>query len=289
MKMRRDRFAAVAVKHDFLLSRVGADLADRLSTIKRMFDVCANVGSYHGVLSQHLRPLSNVGQMIDVEYCEGLLSQCDGPHVLADDEMMPFADGSLDLVVSGLRLQFINDVPGVLAQVRRALRPDGVFLASVLGGETLTELRQAWLSAEAEMRGGASRRVLPFADVRDYGALLQRAEFALPVVDIDRLTVTYGSPLDLIGELRAMAAGNVLIERSRCPVTRGLLTRVCEIYSDNYADTDGRVPATFDIITMIGWVPHESQQKPLRPGSAKARLADALGAKEVSTGEKPER
>ena len=197
--------------------------------------------------------------------------------VVADEEALPFADASLDLVVSGLSLQLVNDLPGALVQIRRALKPDGLLLASLLGGATLQELREAWLAAEAEISGGASPRVAPFADVRDMGALLQRAGFALPVVDSETVTVTYANPLALMQEIKAMGASNMLLARRRTPVTRGLLLRAAEIYAERFAGADGRVPATFEILTLTAWAPDESQPKPLRPGSAQTRLADALG------------
>ena len=206
--------------------------------------------------------------------------------VVADEEALPFRDASLDLVVSALALQFVNDLPGTLVQIRRALKPDGLFLAALVGGETLTELRQAFAAAESEVEGGVSPRVAPFADVRDLGALLQRAGFALPVTDIDRLTVRYDSPFALMHDLRRMGATNALIERRRTPLRRATLLRMAEIYAERFADPDGRVRATFEIVWLSGWAPHPSQQQPLKPGSAQARLADALGTREISTGEK---
>jgi len=210
-------------------------------------------------------------------------------HVVADEEALPFADNTLDLVVSGLALQAVNDLPGVLVQVRRALKPDGLFLAALLGGDTLTELRQSFAVAESELEGGVSPRVAPFPDLRDLGALLQRAGFALPVTDVDRITVRYATPLGLLHDLRHMGAANPLVERRRVPLRRATLMRAMEVYAARFADQDGKVRASFDIIWLSGWSPHESQQKPLRPGSAKKRLADALGTTEIATGEKPER
>src|ERR1019366_9086697 len=209
-----------------------------------------------------------------------------GLAVAADEEALPFRDGALDLVVSGLGLHFVNDLPGTLVQIRRALKPDGLFMAALLGGDTLTELRQAFAAAEAEIDGGISPRVLPFADLRDLGALLQRAGFALPVTDVDRLTVRYASPLALMHELRRMGATNPLIDRSRRPLRRATLARMLEIYAERFADPDARIRATFEIVYLSGWAPHESQQQPLAPGSARARLADALGTQERSAGEK---
>src|SRR5262249_26751587 len=203
--------------------------------------------------------------------------------VVADEEALPFADGTLDLVVSGLSLQAVNDLPGTLTQVRRALKPDGLFLAALLGGDTLTELRQSFAAAESDLDGGVSPRVAPFVDVRETGALLQRAGFALPVTDVDRITVRYGTPLGLLLDLRRMGAANPLVERRRVPLRRATLMRAMEIYAERFADPDdGRVRASFDIIWLSGWSPHESQQQPLRPGSAKQRLADALGTTEIA-------
>ena len=185
------------------------------------------------------------------------------------------------------RLQFVNDLPGTLIQIRRALKPDGLFLAAMIGGDSLTELRQAFAQAEAEVEGGVSPRVAPFADLRDLGALLQRAGFALPVTDVDRVTVRYASPLALMHDLRRMGAANALTERRRTPLRRATLRRLLEIYAERFADPDGRIRATFEIVWLSGWAPHESQQQPLKPGSAKTRLADALRTQEISAGEKP--
>jgi len=209
--------------------------------------------------------------------------------VVSDEEALPFADASLDLVVSALNLQFVNDLPGTLIQIRRALRPDGLFMAAMVGGESLNELRTAFADAESEVEGGLSPRVAPFADVRELGALLQRAGFALPVVDSERLTVRYDSALALMHDLRSMSATNVMQERRRKPLKRATLQRMAAIYADRFADADGRLRASFEIIWLSAWAPHESQQQPLKPGSAAQRLADALGTTEIPTGEKPER
>lgn len=206
--------------------------------------------------------------------------------VIADEEALPFADGSLDLAVSALALQFVNDLPGTLIQIRRALKPDGLLLAALLGGDTLIELREAFAEAEAEIEGGVSPRVAPFADVRALGALLQRAGFALPVVDSDRLTVRYDSVFGLMRDLRRMGATNILRERRRRPLKRATLAKMAEVYARRFADADGRLRATFEVAWLSGWAPHESQQKPLKPGAATQRLADALGAREISSGEK---
>lgn len=281
---RRDRVAAGAAQHEFLLARIADDLFERLSAINRRFPVALNLGAHHGLLGRRLRQLPGIESIIDLEPAPRLLAQCSGLRVRADEEALPFGDGSLDLVVSGLALQHVNDLPGVLVQIRRALRPDGLLLAALLGGGTLSELRAALLAAEEEIEGGASPRVAPFADVRDLGALLQRAQLALPVVDTDTVTVTYADPLALMRELRAMGATNVLRARRRTPLRRATLLRALEIYQERFGLADGRVPATFEILTLTAWAPHASQQQPLQPGSAKARLADALRVSEQPAG-----
>jgi NADH dehydrogenase [ubiquinone] 1 alpha subcomplex assembly factor 5 len=278
---RRARVAASAAQHDFLLARVAADLAERLAIVRRSFPLAANLGAHHGLVSQAIQGIAGVEWVIDVDATPAaLLRSATRLRVVAEEDALPFADASLDLVVSGLSLQLVNDLPGALVQIRRALKPDGLLLASLLGGGTLKELREAWLAGEAEISGGASPRVAPFADVREMGALLQRAGFALPVVDSETVIVTYANPLALMQEIRAMGVSNMLISRRRTPVTRRLLLRAAEIYAERFAGPDGRVPATFEILTLTAWAPDESQPKPLRPGSAQTRLADALGVSE---------
>jgi NADH dehydrogenase [ubiquinone] 1 alpha subcomplex assembly factor 5 len=274
---RRDRAAAGAAAHDFLLARVADDLLERLGAVKRRFPEAASLGAYHGLLGRRLRQVPGIERVTDVEASARLLAQCDGPKVQADEEMLPFAEASLDLVISGLSLHLVNDLPGALIQIRRALRPDGLLLAALLGGATLAELRTAFLIAEEETVGGASPRIAPFADVRDLGGLLQRAQFALPVVDSDTVTVTYPNPIALMRELRAMGASNPLIERSRRPLRRATLARAIDVYAERFGLPGGRVPATFEIITLTAWAPHPDQPKPLRPGSATTSLADVLG------------
>ncbi|HET7191246.1 MAG TPA: methyltransferase domain-containing protein [Pseudolabrys sp.] len=270
----------------FLLDRAAVELGERLSAVLRRFDVAADLGTPTDAVRRMLAANRNIGMIVAAganpqEADQSLL------RVAADEEALPFADAALDLVVSMLTLQFVNDLPGTLIQVRRALKPDGLFLAALVGGESLTELRSSFAAAESEIEGGVSPHVAPFADVREIGGLLQRAGFALPVVDVDRLVVRYDSAFALMHDLRAMGATNALRERRRKPLRRGTLARMAEIYAGRYADADGRVRATFEIIWLSAWAPHESQQKPLKPGSAAQRLADALGTAEISAGEKP--
>src|SRR6476469_3403004 len=270
----------------FLLDRVAGELGERLGAVLRRFERAVDLGTPAGALRSVLAASGKVGTVVAVS---AQLRHARGLAVAADEEALPFADGSLDLVVSALALQFVNDLPGALAQIRRALKPDGLLLAALIGGDSLTELRSAYAAAEVEVEGGISPRVAPFADIRELGGLLQRAGFALPVVDSERVAVRYDSALALMRDLRRMGATNILHERLRTPLKRSTLERVMAIYADRFADADGRVRATFEIIWLSGWVPHESQQKPLKPGSAAQRLADALGTIELPAGEKPER
>jgi SAM-dependent methyltransferase len=275
----------------FLLDRVAEDFADRLAAVLRRFERAVDLGTPTQAVRDALAGNSAIGSMIAVAPAFDAADSTTDPAplcVVADPEALPFAAGSLDLVVSAFALQTIDDLPGALIQIRRALKPDGLLLAALLGGDTLNELRESFAVAESEVTGGVSPRVAPFADLRDMGALLQRAGFALPVTDVDRVVVRYSSPLALMADLRRMGATNPLVERRRVPLRRSVLARVLEVYAERFGDPDGKVRASFDIVWLSGWAPHESQQQPLRPGSAKARLADALGTREISAGEKPD-
>ncbi len=278
---RHRRRAAALGEATFLLDRVAEDMADRLAAVLRRFDIAVDLGTPGEAVRESLARLGSIGTIIAVDALPRRR-----PAVIADEEALPFGDGILDLVVSALALHHVNDLPGTLVQIRRALKPDGLFVAALVGGETLTELRQSFATAESEIDGGVSPRVAPFADLRDLGALLQRAGFALPVTDVDRVGVRYDSAFELMGDLRRMGATNALIARRRQPLRRATLARMAELYGQRFADADGRVRATFEIVWLLGWAPHPSQQQPLRPGAAKSRLADALGTREISTGEK---
>ena len=270
----------------FLLDRVAEDAVDRLATILRDFPIAVDLGTPSPALRRAMADSARVGVLVAVGHSADALAPAEKLAIVADEEALPLRDSSVDLVLSALNLQTVNDLPGTFIQVRRALKPDGLFLAALLGGETLTELRQCFAMAEAEVEDGASPRVAPFADVREIGGLLQRAGFALPVTDVDRVTVRYASAFALMHDLRRMGAGNPLVERRRTPLRRATLMRMAQIYAERFADPDGRMRATFDIVWLSGWAPHASQQQPLRPGSAKARLADALGTIEIPGGEK---
>jgi len=269
----------------FLLDATAEELVERLSAVKRRFTLALDLGTPADALAAALRQSGQVERVIAGEPLAGL--RIDRlPRVAADEEALPFANETFDLAVSALSLQWVNDLPGTLAQVRRALKPDGLFLAALIGGETLGELRESLAVAESEIAGGASPRVSPFVDVRTLGSLLQRADFALPVTDVERMTVRYPNVPALMHDLRRMAAANALAERSKKPLRRAVLARAEEIYAERFADPDGRLRATFDVMWLSAWAPHDSQQKPLKPGSAKMRLADALGTRERPAGEK---
>ena len=286
LRARRARAAALEPS-TFLIERVAQDLADRLATVLRRFECAVDLGTPTDAARRVLAASGKIGTVIAADALVPALSKTGSMPcgralaVVADEEALPFRDASLDLVVSMLALQFVNDLPGTLIQIRRALEPDGLLLAALAGGDTLTELRQSFAAAEAEIENGVSPRVAPFADVRDLGVLLQRAGFALPVTDSERITVRYASPLALMHDLRRMGATNPLRERSRRPLKRATLARMMQIYAGRFSDPDGRIRATIEVVWLSGWAPHASQQQPLAPGSARQRLADALGTKEV--------
>ncbi len=279
-RLRKRRVAAGFREAAFLHARAAADLAERLEAIPRRFLRALALGGsglFGAAVTARPELAARIEHLIEADVAGGELQ--------LDPEHLPFADASFDLIVSPLLLHWANDFPGALIQIRRALKPDGLMLASLFGGDTLKELRLALLEAESELTGGAALRVAPFADLRDIAGLLQRAGFALPAADRDVLIVRYSEPLNLLGDLRAMGETAAFSERAP-PLTRGVLTRAMEIYRQRFADADGRVRASFEILTATGWGPHESQQQPLKPGSAKTRLADALGTTERSAIEK---
>jgi SAM-dependent methyltransferase len=288
-RRRLDRAAPRYASANFLKARAAEDMVERLETILRSFPLCVDLGARDGSFAAALArsdARERIGAVVEADFSGAMLRGRRGPRVQLDEERLPFKAESLDLVVSSLALHWVNDLPGALIQIRQALKPDGLFLGAIFGGSTLTELRQCLTLAEAELTDGAGLRIAPFADTYDGAGLLQRAGFALPVADIDRVVVRYSSPLKLIADLRAMGETNALADRAVRPISRAVLARACELYAERFAEADGRVRATFDIVTLTGWAPHPDQQQPLKPGSAKMRLADALGAKEQSAGEK---
>ncbi|MCA3742142.1 methyltransferase domain-containing protein [Phenylobacterium sp.] len=293
LRRRLDRAAPGYAGADFLKRRAAGDIVMRLEAIMRDFPRAVDLGARNGAFAQALADSDaapRVGLLVEADLSGRMLSGRGGMRIQADEERLPFAPASLDLIVSSLSLHWANDVIGALVQARLALKPDGLFIGALFGGATLTELRQALTAAELELTGGAGPRVSPFADPSDAAGLLQRAGFALPVADVDRVTVRYDHPMRLMADLRRMGETSVLAERHPRPLTRRVLARALEIYARDFADPDGRLPATFEILTLTGWSPSETQQKPLRPGSAKVRLADALGGVEHSVpGTRPQR
>ena len=289
IRQRRARAAAGYGGFDFLKRLVADEIAERLLDSNRAFETGVDMGSHSGQLRAPLLATGRLARLIHTDSVEALVRQADGTRMVMDDEHLAIGDGRVDFITSALTLHRLNDLPGSLIQIRRALRPDGLFIGAMFGGETLTELRTTFSEAEAEVEGGISPRVAPFADVRDMGGLMQRAGFALPVLDADRHTVTYETPFSLLRDLRGMGETNALNDRRKQPLRRATLMRMAEIYTQRYATPEGRVSATFQIIYMAGWAPHETQQQPLRPGSAQQRLADALNTEEISAGEKPGR
>lgn len=281
VRQRKQRAAKGFADGAFLHAHVAADLAERLEAIPRDFPRALALGG-GGAFSRALAgspARARIGAVIEADLASG--------DVISDPEQLPFGNAAFDLVVSPLALHSVNDLPGALIQIRRALKPDGLMLAALFGSETLHELRLSLIEAESEIAGGAALRVAPFASLQDVAGLLQRAGFALPAADRDVVVVRYAEPMRLLVDLRAMGETAALSERSPRNLSRRILARAFEVYRQRFADPDGRVRATFEILTATGWAPHESQQKPLRPGSAKTRLADALRTSEQSAGEKP--
>jgi len=289
VRRHRDRAAATLASHDFLFRDGAERLADRLDDIKRTFPLALDLGCHTGELARALAGRGGVATLVQCDLSPRMAAAAGAaaagrlktPAVAGDEEALPFAAGAFDLVLSNLSLHWVNDLPGALIQIRRALKPDGLFLATLFGGDTVRELRRALAEAEIAEEDGLSPRVSPFCDVRDAGGLLQRAGFALPVADADTVTVSYGDPMTLMADLRGMGESNAVALGRKGFTRRRTLAAATRRYRELYAGADGRVPATFQIVTLTGWAPDPSQQKPLQPGSATGRLAQALGAVEV--------
>ncbi len=288
VRRHRERAAKTLAAHDFLLREVAERLAERLDDVTRRFPLALDLGCHDGALGRALAGHGGIEAVVQADLSPAMAGRAaDGgrPALAADEEALPFAEAAFDAVFSLLSLHWVNDLPGALIQVRRALKPDGLFLAAMLGGETLKELRAALLAAEDEVEGGAGPRVSPFADVRDLGALLQRAGFALPVADVDDIEVSYPDAIKLMADLRGMGEANAVANRRKGFSRRATLMRAGELYAERHAGPDGRLPATFQVIYLTAWAPHESQPQPLAPGSARTRLSAALESEERSAGE----
>ena len=291
LRRRRDRAAPGLGRHDFLLREAGERLADRLPDIRRHFPLALDLGCRGGLLAEILAGRGGIERLIGSDPSFVMARRAARPAapwrtvVVAEEEALPFAPESFDLVLSLLNLHWVGDLPGALLQIRQALKPDGLFLGVMFGLGTLGELRDCLLAAESELRGGAGPRVSPFADLRDAAGLLQRAGFALPVADVETLTVTYPDALALMRDLRGMGEANALAARPQGFAGRELFARTAALYAERHADAEGRIPARFQLIFLTGWAPDDSQQKPLRPGSARHRLATALDTTEHSAGD----
>ena len=278
LRLRRTRAASGFDAFGFLKQEVAERLAERLDPIKRQFPRALDLGCHDGALARALTGRAGIDWIAAQDLSPAFAKSTFGSGLAGDEEALPFADGSLDLVASALSLHWVNDLPGALIQINRALRPDGLFIGALFGIGTLVELRSVLAEAELELLGGTSPHISPFLDAREGAGLLQRAHFALPVADTETITVTYGNPFNLIRDLRGMGEANALIHRPRKPLAAHILARALALYAERFSDDQGRVKASFEIVTLTGWAPHEAQQKPLSPGSAKMRLADALSA-----------
>lgn len=294
LRRRRERAAQEWDRQAFLKHEIAERLVERLGDVRRSFPLALDLGSHGDEIASALADREfegrkTVGCLVRADLGHGFARRARGPAVVADEELLPFATQSFDLVVSAMDLHWVNDLPGSLIQIGRILKPDGLLLGALLGGATLWQLRQSLAAAESEVEGGLSPRVSPFADLRDAAGLLQRAGFALPVADSETIEVEYESALALMRELRAMGESNLVVERRRGLARRTTLLRAAEIYGERFALPSGRVAASFEVLFLHGWAPHGSQPKPLKPGSANRRLADALGTAEQSAGEKVQR
>lgn len=285
VRLHRQRAAHAAAGADFLHAHVADQLVDRLFDVVREFPDAIELGSHAGTLGRSLTGIKGISRLVSADLAPGMVRRAAGLRVVADEEFLPFADQSVDLVVSNLALHWTNDLPGALVQINRTLRPDGLFLGALLGGDTLFELRRSILEVESEILGGVSPRVSPLTEVRDAGGLLQRAGLALPVVDREVITVTYPNAFKLIVDLRDLGETGANIERRREIPPRAFWPRVAERYAHLFAQEDGRIPATFEVLYLSGWAPGPGQQRPMRPGSAQMRLADALGTVERPAGD----
>ncbi len=280
LRRQRGRAEAGFGRHDFLFRELAERLLDRLADIRQGFPLAVDLSPQPGLLAVVRQELDPASGGIERLIAAGpMLPQVSGASVVCEEEALPFRPGSLDLILSCLGLHWVNDLPGALVQIRDALRPDGLFLGVLLGGETLTELRQCLMEAELAASGGASPRVSPMVGMRDAAGLLQRASFALPVADSETINVTYKDALSLMRELRGMGEGNALVARPRRPMSREVIARASALYAERFAAADGRIRATFQAIFLTGWAPAANQQQPAKRGSGEVNLRDVFGSK----------
>ncbi|HVI90819.1 MAG TPA: methyltransferase domain-containing protein [Dongiaceae bacterium] len=279
LRRRRDRAAGGFDDHGFLIAEIAERLLDRLDDITHRFPLALDLGCRIGTLAELRGGRGGIETMLQADLSPAMLqlARRNGPAVILDEEWLPLRPGALDLIMSNLNLHWVNDLPGALLQIRDALKPDGLFLGAMFGGRTLQELRDCLMRAELAETGGVSPRVSPFAEVSDAAALMQRAGFALPVVDSETVTVTYGDVMKLLADLRGMGEANLVVDRLHRPTRRSVLAHAAALYAQDYTNAEGRLVATFQILFLTGWAPHQSQQQPLKPGSGKTSLKDFLG------------
>lgn len=288
MRTNRDRAAASYGEYAFLKDRVSSDIIERLADTPRMFERALELGAHDGRLSTRLIESGKVDEIVTTDLSSGMVAASGArglDAIVADEERLPFGDARFDLVVSLLSLHWVNDLPGTLIQIRKTLRPDGLFLAALPGAGTLSELRASLIQAETDITGGASPRVSPLPGLADMAGLLQRAGFALPVADRDTLTVRYDNLFALLKDVKGMGE-RAAFQSGTQPLSRRVLMRAAEIYTEQFSDEDGRIRASVELVWLSGWAPAPHQPRPKRPGSATASLAAAIGAVEKSAGEK---
>lgn len=276
MRHHRDRAAVNFAESDFLLRAMAERLADRLPDIARRFPLVLDLGAHNGLMAEYLKGMGGIETLVQTDASPGMITQAPGLRVVADEEFLPFAPDTFDLVISAGSLHWINDLPGALIQIRQILKPDGLFLAMLPGSETLKELRQSFEQAEMTVSGGVSPRISPFVDVRDAGSLLQRAGFALPVVDSETLTVEYEHPLKLLHDLRGMGETNALVHSHKGLTPCSLLMTAMDHYLQSFSNEEGRIVASFELVTLTAWKPHASQQQPAKRGSGQVSLSQVL-------------
>lgn len=262
---------------DFLFREAADRLADRLDDIRRNFPLALELGSHTGQLREVLGGRGGIATLVQTDVSCAMAAQNNGLRVVCDEEFLPFANGHFDLALSVLGLSTVNDLPGALVQLRHAIKPDGLLLAMVYGGQTLHELRDVLSRATLEIESGAAAYVSPFIDVRDAGSLLQRAGFSLPVIDSEPLTVSYEHMFALMHDLRGMGEGNALLSRRKTFAKRSVFMRAAELYQQDYSDREGRITATFELVTLTAWTPHASQQQPAKRGSGQVNLNAIFG------------
>lgn len=282
VRQNRDRAAKTLEDHDFLFVESAERLVNRLEDVNRSFITALDLGCHGGELARSIDRNVGIQTLIQADLSPSMAALAktnEYPALACDDEALPFAEASFDLVLSNLSLHWVNDLPGALIQIRRALKPDGLLLATLFGSNTLQQLRIALHQAETDLKREFNSRISPLPDVRDLGNLMIRAGFALPVVDLDTITVSYSDPLRLLRDLRGMGENNANTGRRKNFSRRTTILRACEIYLKTFTEADGRIPATFEILTLTGWSPSQNQQKPLKPGTAQIQLADALADK----------